>query len=454
MADIKYSIPKNYIVTENHSGLKGIVRRDKAGDKVTWEYLYKFLTISKTYGKILVAHLSTLAEARGENWITISNYKKERVVKAKVYDVLFGENFLYIKTVSNVKGTVEWCRVEEGLDKAKFIGEFEVVGRNPRYPHHIPVGTDFIIVKMEDGTTKKLMLHSGNLEDYSIPKPMPKATNKVQPFYRVEIDEVENRLVAYHTETGEELLRSKSIGEIRMYSSVIKALLVNPEKALRIDVENLFKFIGKFENYGNALPLIILYEYVKACLPSVTEGEEGYIMPGMLDEIESGWVDIGDGVKLSVYFLATGVLALFKSPDGIITSAPYIIEAGSEMFTQDELGALDRAYKKTNSQAAYMSIAEISVESESRDPKNAKDWGLPYSINQRPEFAVDIRDYSYTVCNTFQVKGKVCDIYGAEHGEISIMLGLCRNFYYWSKNKSRGQYGEKIQTNTCLAVML
>ncbi len=446
MADtMKYSIPKNYSIVEDYNGLKGIARKDKNETKLLWDHMYRFIAISKTYGKIIVAHLSQINHLNGEDFLRIVSFNgREQLVNAKVYDLLMGENVLLIKTIRKSTGTVEWCRVGENFSDAQFLGDFEIMGRNPIMKFHLPIGTEFILVKTENGETKRLLVHKGEFVEYVETKPITKVEiSKVQPTYDIEINDIDNNIQANHVETGETLLTSRSIGEINVYKPIIEQLLGGFTNVPREKVANLFKLIDKLDHYGNALLFINVMQYVKE--KSKKSMEE--LLPLMIEELQGSW-------KFKVYFLANSILALNQTSEGKIITAPYTIDHSNTLLEEEELGALVNCYDKSGCKAATLSITEVTEDEEITDHKEMRNWPTPYSVRQRTALLSDIKESSYKSIDNYTIVGDVTDINGVTYGKMELHVGICKNFSYVSKKKSGGNYGEWITTSTCHAALV
>jgi len=434
---LKYSVPKNYEIRE-FNGLKGIVRAGKKGEKWIWEPIYKYLLVSKTFGKIMVAHLSAMT---AEEFLTISFYGGEQAIKAKVYDVLFGENFLYIKTEKST-GDIEWCKVREDLQGGLFIGDFDIPYRDRKMPFHIPIGVDSIPIRV-NGVDKKLMLHTGTIEDVIPITSKAKPVEEVITHYNIAINYNNNSLQLLHPVTNKALGQSNSIGEIEAYEDILKAMIGGFENVPKERADRLVQILGEFEYYGNAIAVPVLFEYVK----SRNNGDIDAILDCILAELRTGWKDIGESYKAKAYASGSIVIVLVKNKYNKIIVAPYMINGEDGIFEVQEVESLVNAYKSTKTKTVYLDIKEAELNETIDDEDETSEWPSPYSIRQREAAASDVREFKYKEINIYYLG---CNIIGADknnYGDIGINLAICDSFTYKSKKRPGGRIGDWITTN-------
>ena len=434
---LKYSIPKNYDVVM-YNGLKGIQRKDKNGVKWLWDPIYKQLIVSKTFGKIMVAHLSALSK---EDFLRISTYKGDLALKAKVYDVMFGENVLYVKSVRPSTGQLEWCMVNDDLQGGKFIGDFEIVKRRESMPFHIPVGTDSIVVSV-DGVEKKLLLHTGELEE--IKKYIP-PKEEVVDSYKVYINTEKNCIQLLHPTKSVLMKQSSCVGEIGVYTEIIKNMLGGFENIEKSKAEKLIEFISHFEHYGNAIVLPILYVYCRARATSESED----ILANMIKEITDNWYDVDGKYKVKLYTSGSIILGLVKLDSGKITVAPYMIDGKDGVLTVPEVEALVTCYKETGSKTAMININEALIDETITDEEEVAKWPSPNTVRLRETVAADIKVFKYQKIEVIYVDAGIIGKNRLDYGSIGLHLAICKDFTYKSKNKMRGE--DWVVTNTCYA---
>jgi hypothetical protein len=347
MAGLKYSIPNNYTV-KDCNGLKGLTRAGKSGEAWLWEPIYTHLIVSKTFGKILICHKSSLS---AEDFSRISNYKGELALQLKVYDVLFGENCLYVRTISGT-GDIGWYMIDESMTKGKFIGDFEIASRNPSMPFHIPVGTESLIIRV-DGKDKRLILHEGEIEDIKTSAPTAvKAPEEVVTHYNVYINPDNNTVQLLHPETDKMLVQSNSIGELPAYEVIIQGLLGEYDNVPKERAEKLIQILNEFEYYGNAIALPVLFEYIKAR----QGGDVDSVLTRIWDELKNGWKAISDDYKVKAYTSGSIVLVLLKTKTDRITVAPYMIQGADGILEVNEVEALVGAYKATGIKTTKLEV--------------------------------------------------------------------------------------------------
>ncbi len=445
MGGIKYSIPNNYVVM-NYNGLKGILRRDKKGDKWLWEPTYKHLIVSKTFGKILVAYLSAISQ---DDFLKICSYKGDLALQAKVYDVMFGENCLYVKTVRPSTNELEWCKVNEDFKGGTFLGNFEILSRNKAMPFHIPVGTDYVIVDI-NGVQKKLMIHTGEFEELKVNKPVVKPPEEIINDYNIFVNPDTKTVQLLHSEKNTILKQSTAVGEVEVYTEIIKAMMGGFEKVPKARAEKLITFLSEFEHYGNAIALPVLLEYTKARV----SGDVETILDSMIKELQTGWKEIGNGYSAKVYTSGSIILSLIKSKDNKITVAPYMINGEDGILEVNEVEALVGCYKSTGVKTARLEIKESTLDETITDEEETSNWPSPYSIRQRPSMASDVKDFKYRKVDVFFVKTNVIGKDAKNYGDVGFSIGICDSFTYRSKKKIGGKIGDWITTNTYFAQVI
>ncbi len=447
MAELKYSIPKNYMI-QNNGALKGLVRRGKNGDTWLWEPVYKILIVSKTFGKIMVAHLSAMPAAgqEEEEYLTISSYNKEVALPGKVYDVLFGENVLYVKMVRRSTGEIEWCKVNEDLQGGIFLGEFEFIGRDRNMHFHIPVGTEEMLIKI-NGENKRLLIHTGEIKDPEIPKMVRKqAEEEVVTHYNVLVNPDTKTLQLLHPTRNSLIKQSNGVGEIEAYAEIINTILGGMENVPKERAEKLLEFINEFEHFGNAIILPILYEYIRLRKP----GTNDEILDSMLKELKSDWVKVGR-YSIKTYTSVSIIVALVKTEGAKITVAPYMIKGEDGILEVKEVEGLINCFKSTGVKYNNLKIRDAVIDETIEDADEIRSWPSPYSVRQRPSVAADIREFTYDIVNVIYVDANIMGKDNNNYGKIQFHVAVCDKFSYVSKKKISGRTGDWVTTNVCHA---
>lgn len=450
MAKTKYSVPANYNIVEMN-GCKGIMRHDKKGDKWTWDPFYSAILVGKSYGKILVAYREAIST---DPYLKVASYNKQEHMPIKAYDIMFGENCLYIKTPHPKTGDLQWCLVREDLGGGTFLGDFEFMGRSREMPFHIPIGTTEMSVKLEDGKLKKLKLISGVMEDDSSLEARverPKVEEPPVTHYNILIDKEGKRLKLLSAADNRLIKESTCVGELEQYEGIIKALLGSMENVEKETAELLVAFLSKFEHYVHGMVIPLLYKYVKDRSKQANTKE---LLNSMIKEATTGWF-IGDNNKeFKIYTQGTIILAMSKLSNGKITVAPYMINEGDDLLNNDEMLALVNCYRSNGFNTAKLDIKLATMDEAITDLAELSQWPSPYSVQQRVSFASDIKQFIYKEIDIYVLTGTVT--YNSTNGEsikeeITISVALCENFTYKSKKKVNGKLADWIKTNTSAA---
>lgn len=441
----RYSIPANYVIVD-YNGLKGIQRKGKNGVKWLWEPVYTHLIVSKTFGKILITHRSALS---GEDFMRISDYKGDLQIDAPVYDVLFGEDFLYIRTIRPSTGQLEWCKVNNDFKGGLFLGDFEVLTRDMEMPYHVPKGRQFVIINA-NGEMKELLLDTGKILGKSpeqIEQPivdMPVVPqNKYIPYCNVFINNEKSTVQLIDPADGRVVRQSIAIGELEAYTPIISMILGGLENIPIQRAEKLLNMLSKFEYYGNAIALPVLYQYCK----DRSNGDVDIIIDMMVSELEKDWYDFGAGFKAKIYTSGSIILTLIHVRDEKILTAPYMIRGEDGILEVCEVEDLVNCYKVTGTKTAQLKITSAVLDYTMTDEEDTKEWETPYSIRQRQSMAVDVKEHKYQKIYVFNIVTNILGRDGVDNGDIYLNVAICDGFTYKSKGIAGGKAGEWVVTN-------
>lgn len=452
MAAVKYPIPTNYVVTEMN-GLQGLIRKDKRGDKWLWEPFYRFICVGKSYGKILVAYLPAVG-GFGESkdvadHLRIASYNQKEHINARVYDFLFGENFLYIKTDHG--SNVEWCLVSQDLTGGKFIGNFEIANRGEGIKFHVPIGTNELKIIVKDTKTgedvhKILKLTSGEIiDEVKESKVKNKPIEIPITHYNLVVGADGSKIKLLNSDTKAVVKESQAIGEVEQYISILEMMLGGLERIPKEIGDKLINFTRKFEVMVHGTVIPVLYEYVKSRNPNFNVEQ---IIDGMTAELDTGWSKSLDGKQFKVYIDGPIVVVLMQIKNGLIHVAPHIIKDDDSMIPEESIEAIDGCYNENAVQSVCLSELHSQLGATVTDEKQLKHWPLPYSVNQRTNFQQTIGKYTYKKLEVYQLKGKIVSDIGNEHGELSLVVVSCEDLRYKPKASiTKGQNPAWVDTN-------
>lgn len=455
MASVKYPIPSNYIVTEMN-GLQGLIRRDKRGNKWLWEPFYRFICVGKSYGKILVAYVPATGGIDSPDgvpdFMRIASYNQKEHINARVYDVLFGENFLYIKTDRG--NGVEWALVSPDLSGGKFIGNFELANRGTSIKFHVPIGTTEVKVLIKDPKTgeevcKILKLTTGELvNEASEIKIERKAIVEPQiTHYDMIVGAEGSKIKLLNSDTKAIVKESQAIGEIEQYIGLFGLMFGETERIPKEVGDKFIAFTKRFEVMVNGSVIPVLYEYVKERNPGANISQ---ILDGMLKELDEGWSKGPDGEQYKCYTEGPVILILKKVKSGIILAAPYLIrsDGDDEVISEENIEALRACYRANGFESSQLKIVSIDCAATVTDENQLKHWPLPYSVLHRANLSQVIGRYTYACLEVYQVKCKIASDNGMEHGDLMLTVVACENLRYKPKSSAtRGQTQSWVKTN-------
>lgn len=450
----KYSIPNNYaIIPSGH--LRGIVRQGKTEQKWLWDPVYTFLEVSKTHGKILVAHRAVTQPI--EEMVTLSSYNKKWNLPLRFVDVLFGENFVYIKTVQPSTGNIGWYLLNEELTGGTFLGDFDFLERSPEMPHHMPVGKTECKIVDREGVEKKIQLITGKIEEIKktvkierkTPEELRQIENAKITEYQIKVETDKGVIQLVNPNTNDVVLKSKRFSEILEYKGfVIKDMLqaeardgmVMCKKSVG---DKFIQLIKALENNFHGIVLIMLHMYVTQRNPKATQEE---ILDKMMEQLATGWFKQGDRY-FKVYFSKSIMMALTKTDNTPISVAPYIINEGDdEEYGNENLINIVNCIDDTGFNIVELAIASAEIDQTITDKSALEKWEKPYSVRKNPALMADIHSCKYSAIDVYYITGNVaCN--GEEYGEMILLADVCTGFKYRSKKKINGKLGEWITTN-------
>ena len=440
MNKARYSVPENYKVQPMEVGGKklfGIMRNDKEGVRWLWSPEYDILYVAKTFGKILIAY--RLAEG-GKSCLRISSYNKKWELPVDVYDVMFGENCLYVKVSNKRTGNIEWAAVNSELNGIKPLGDFEVVDRDSSLVY-IPIGKTELTVSAGD-TEKKLKLMSAELVDVK-----PKEPVRVEPIhtqYRVVINNEASKVEFRHPDNNRLLNASLSVGELEAYEPVIKAMIGNTD-LVDLDVgDALIKFLGNFEHYVHGMVIPIIFRYVKD--RASKDASLLDIIKEMDNEVRNkGWYKSEDG-EIKMYMDGSIMLLLLRDKTHTITVAPLMIDMGDEensVFSPEETQAIWNYYNSVRHKTVRVCIDTVYDYADLTDDSDVADAMLaPYYIDKILKLVKTIKSYRFGKISERTIKWHL----DGNDKHFENRYGLCSNFCYTPKKNGKGEVSE-VKTN-------
>lgn len=440
----RYGIPKQYEIRE-FNNLKGILRKSRDGkEKWIWEPMYEHIIIGRAYGKIVIAYKRHLS---GEEFLRLADYRGKLLLRAPIYDILFGDGCLYIKTIRQATGQIEWCLVDTSFEGGLFVGDFQIVDRSTRMPFHIQRGIASILVRLPDGNERELELCAGKI---TVPAVIRANTLKIKEeeitHYNVLVNSVENNIMLVRPYDGRLVKESTCIGEVGEYTGIIQDMLGGLEGVPKEKGDLLVSFLSRFEYLVNGIALPILHTFVSHRLTDKEKEKDGATLKAMIEQLDSGWTDLGDGFKVKLYTCQTLILALIKPEGRKITVAVHAIEREDDVLEPEGIAHLAEAYRETGNRTTALEIVKVGEKVYDDDD----DQQLPYSVVQRKALVDTLRDYRYETVRVNYIDTKVVGSNGNKYGDIGLYIVICNNLAYLSRQQhDKGQ--EWVLTNICHA---
>lgn len=426
----EFSIPANYSV-EQFNGLYGIRRKTSKGTNWFWDAIYTELIVAKTYGKIMIAHCSSLDRANGREYLTLTDYKGGIAFNLPVYDIIFGANFLYVLTDNPQTNAMEWAYVKEGFKGGKFLGSIDFTVRDRDNYNMMPISTTTVNVEVGTGDEKKVRkfdLMKAELceeETYVVP---PKVVAEVVEFCKVNVDMQSGRLVGFNAKTGKPYKRTTAIGEIAAYAPILPILLGDLTAVPAETFDAMVDLISRIENYGNAIILMTLYERATNLAAGAPKGD---ILRLMLHDLDTGWSELMLDKECKAYISGSMLLVAVKNTNGKAVFTPYdIVENLNGALDMNDVEAINTFFEKSGTIQGKLELTKT------KDTQTVIDGDKmlpPYAIRNNPVAAKDVSKYSYEIVKTCVAEMQINGLDGKAYGCIELCITLCNNFQYRAK---------------------
>lgn len=445
-----YNIPKQYKVIEEN-GLKGLIRVGPKGNKLLMEIAFNEIIVGRAYNKILIC-----ASMATTNHMLLYTPNGRVALGAKIYDIIFGRDFLYIKTIRPSSGGLEWGLVDKEFAGAKFIGDIEFVDRSSMIPFYTKQGYTSTTVRMGD---KLYILDYVSGELTEIVERNTKEEERVEfcnIYFKLEDDTEEkannphNCVYLLNTRNNSEILRSTSIGELKHYRDAISNILGGTENIPIERAKNLVECITMVEKYGNGVFLPVVAEYVSNRLGT---DDRDALVKHMREELVHGWGKLDEEGNLCKLYTSGGVgVVLIKMIHGKITVVPFIINRSNGVVSEDDIDKIRKCYRKTGCKTVRLELSRVkNIGKTAQFDNYANMLSLPYCVEQRKRMKSQIKNISYRYVEEFEVECKILSKYEYEdtndYGTVKFNLVLFNDLIYLNKKRSKFSGGEMIVTN-------
>lgn len=308
-------IPENYEVVQNqNSRLFGVAKKDKTGKlNLIVPCLNISASVARPYNRIFIAFAPMYSD---NNSMTLRNYNGNIQLDSNVFDVKFGKDCIYIKTIEPRTGKIAWALLDKDLNVMKYLIDFKFTCQTHDVDYHLPTGRERLEVQGANGQIYHITTKTGELEEYhryekkeTIKKDIPAEC------YNVVIDTDTNKIRAIAFPSGTEIgvnvigdvgspIGLKLVARLLGIESevVVKDNRALYEKVPAKKAELLFSLFRLFKPYESIINLLLLANYIIS-----TRGSEDLnLLAEAYKELVNGMTtvsaDFKDGRK--VYYMS------------------------------------------------------------------------------------------------------------------------------------------------------
>lgn len=503
---LEYSVPANYKV-ETVNGAQGLRRITKKDTQ--WLYPPQFSTIlvSKTFGRIMVAYTFGVGD---NSFFRLATYNQKPILNMPIYDILFGENCLWVY-IQNSKGDIEWCCVNEDMQGGRFVGDIEFIERDAatsQMPFHIPIGTKYYRIKDSNGSIKRIDLQTGDISDDPeyIRKQEREARKKLENTpvdkYVVKFDNEAGRVLFVNKLLNKTVLQSNIFGDFEMVKDMFIPSLLNLseddskniqlKREVSVSKEIAERFVrvsNMFESFFDCAALVALHRLVLTKTNGNLSGEK--ILELLEDELgyalqdvkgfdghysRRHWYKDNSNNYWKIIIVQTVVCVLFKNAQSQrITSMSYPINPNDMVFTAESLTAIVQAIQSFDGKP-IISVEINDIEKE--DSYDAVDdynsnrrqalWcDKPYVVHQKEKKNAVVGGYKYGTVEIRFISATAISkdleqlddaslkqrIQADDSMDFNFAVVLCKNFTYKPTQKT-STGGGWVRTQHCLLMAL
>lgn len=308
-------IPDNYEVVQNQNNrLFGVARKDKAGKlNMIVPCLNKSAAVARPYNRIFIAYAPVYSD---NNSMTLRNYNGNIQLDSNVFDVKFGKECIYIKTVEPRTGKVAWALLDKDLNILKYLIDFRFTCQTHEVEYYLPNGRERLEVQGANGQIYHLTTKTGELEEYHRYEKKDTTVKQLPAeYYNIIVDTDTNKVRAIAYPGGTEILVNvigdigspiglKLIGKLLDIEcgADIKDGRALYEKVTAKKAELLFSLLRLFKPYEGVINLLLLVNYKI----STGGNSDGGLLAEVYKELVNGMntisADFKDGRK--VYYMA------------------------------------------------------------------------------------------------------------------------------------------------------
>lgn len=470
--NIKFSVPSNYVIVEEH-GVKGLIRvSNKIKPVVILDKENYFIAVTKSYGRIFLIYRTMVEEAENlENFhLSKLNYDEFNGI---IVDLKVGENCIYANLFNRQRRALEWVRINKDFQVDVVFGDIVFTDQFLENSMYIPIGVKYLNV-IKEGSPMTLDIENNVLingtasevvekielrkvrkknekeekksrakNDEPVYKEFPMVKRPAEePVTHYEIDIDEDGVIAgLNAKNGFKVIGGSAIGEAIQFSPVIKAMVGGDLKLVDKEVGDVFfDVLGRIEHYGNGLALAVLYRYVSGLWKnSWGEKTHANVLRKVYDELSTDWEDVG-GLMMKFYSSGSVIIGMTLNSEGRAVVTPYQIMANDTIIGDVGVEAIRESYVANGEKAARLKVTgHLSMEQDV-----PADYVLPTCIGFRKALVKDIKNYTYETIRWHCVKLAP----EKSNKQFEMCFNIAEKFTYLSKKKVNGKVNKNaIRTN-------
>lgn len=449
-------IPENYKVFRGQNNLLGIVKISKNSkeDIIIPSFYVKALT-ARSYNRIYFMCVPVNAD---EGEAILRTYNGKTQFNGPIFDIKFGSDCIYVKTVEPRSNSVSWALVNKDLEPVKYLGDFAFTYYNADKDNYIPLsGKETVEITKPNGVRYKLYKKTGETEEYIVYSAKKKEPVVELPpeFYDIKINCRRNSITLTPSDRKTDL-EVAVINNITNYESLFTDLLqVLPEKDSKMvtvgrheEKEDTFIYrkvpaakaeafsslVRTVKSKDDGIGIIVTSKYLK----EKQSGLSGIALINALNkELNSGFTllaeDGPDGRKYYVKVMKVGsdlvTLVRFHKSVKVVCN---ISQLGKDKVVSDE--ELMYILKYCESKGSKTEVFKVQLDKTfSLGDKAIPDSFIPRNIANNKDIKGRIKEFDYGYKNGFILKAWFD---GNESKKITLRLILFDDFIYVPKRKT------------------
>lgn len=448
-------IPENYRVFKGQNNLLGIIKISKNSkeDIIIPSFYVKALT-ARSYNRIYFMCVPVNAD---EGEAILRSYNGKTQFNGPIYDIKFGADCIYVKTLEPRNNSISWALVSKDLEVVKYLGDFKFTYYNADKDNYIPIsGKETVEITKPNGVRYKLYKKTGETEEYVVYTKKKEPVVELPPeFYDVKINCRRNSIILtpFDKKTDSEIA---TISNIENYENLFTEFLeVLPEKETKSvtvgrheekeltikykkvptsKIELFINIVRTVRSKDDGIAIIVTSKYIKEKQKDL---HGVALMTAINQELNNGFTMIAeDGPDKRKYFVKVmkvgsdlvTMVRFYKSNKIVCT----VNQLGKDkVVTDDELMYMLKYCESKNSKTEVFKVALDKTFS--LGDKTIPDGFIPRNIANNKDVKGRIKKFDYEYKNGFILKAW---FNGEDVKKITLRMILFDNFIYIPKRKT------------------